>query len=154
VTDIAIIWDNDRFGGDLAIRRGALLTDEGLRTAILISLFSDARARPSDVLPEAGADRRGWWGDGFAETEGEGLGSLLWLLIREKNVPSVVARAREAALASLAWLTDAAIVSALDVTAEAQGFDRLAIGVSLARPDGPQRLQYDFVWNASTGALV
>lgn len=88
---------------------GDLLGDEGLTTAVTVSLFTDRVARPDDPLPAAmpgrEADRRGWWGD-LLELDGRvnPIGSRLWLLNREKELQEVVNRAREYAEESLAWL--------------------------------------------------
>lgn len=149
MTDLAIQWDNDRFGGDLALVQGRLATDDGLRTAMLISLFTDARARGDDPLPQPGTDPRGWWGNGFALHPGRELGSRLWLLEREKLTRDVVARARAYAAEALAWLEEEALVSGMVVETARLGDGTLAIGVIVDRPEGPARQRYDFVWEAS-----
>lgn len=161
MTDIALAWSPDRFAADLLLGAGSLVTDDGLRTAILISLFSDARAPEEAALPEDGADRRGWWGDDFAADgsaaggqNGGGqnaIGSTLWLLRRAKITPATLQRAREAAFAALNWLVRDGIASAVDVEVEAQG-QRLAIAVTLDRPQGPGRQRHDFTWLASVDA--
>lgn len=148
MTDIALIWHPGTSSADIALVRGALAVDEGLRTAILISLFTDARARNDDPLPEEGADPRGWWGNGFAEVDGDQIGSRLWLLAREKVLSNVLERARDYARESLQWLIRDGICTSIDMQVEAQG-NRLAIGVTLARPSGPARQRYDFVWEAT-----
>ena len=56
-----------------------LRAERGLRSAVLISLFTDRRAEPGDV-PE-GEDPRGWWADVLGE-EGDRIGSRLWLIDR------------------------------------------------------------------------
>ena len=104
MTDIALLWDNDAFGADLAIAQGDLATDEGLRTAFIISLFTDARARDDDTLPQQGGDPRGWWGDALAEDDEGPIGSRLWLLEREKKIGSVLIRARDYATEAVQWL--------------------------------------------------
>ena len=63
MTDIALSWDNAAWRADIGLARGDLATDDGLRTAVLISLFTDAPARDDDPLPAPGY-RGGWWGDG------------------------------------------------------------------------------------------
>lgn len=158
MTDIALAWDAGSFSADLALSGGALVRDDGLRTAILISLFTDARAPIGAALPEEGDDLRGWWGDDFAAdasppTSPNAIGSTLWLLHRAKITAAVVQRAREAAYASLSWLLRDGVASAVAVEAEAQG-SRLAIGVTIDRPQGPGRQRWDFTWDASTGELI
>lgn len=153
MSDVALIWDADRFAADIVLDAGQLATDDGMRTAILISLFTDARAPDGAELPEPGADPRGWWGDAFAAEQDGEIGSTLWLLRRAKITPATVEQARQAAMRALAWLVRDGVASAVAVEAEAQG-QRLAIGVSVDRPSGPGRQRWDFTWDASTGDLI
>ena len=46
---------------DIALFAGDLVPDESLRTALLVSLFSDR-----EVPGLFGGERRGWWGDALA----------------------------------------------------------------------------------------
>ena len=155
MTDLALHWDDIALAGDLRLVDGALETDDGLRTAILISLFSDARAGDDDALPEPGADRRGWWGNAFPAVSGDAgnpLGSLLWLLERAKTTQGNLRRAEEAARNALQWLIDDQIASSVAVTVERQTSDameRIAIRIELERPNGPARQRFDIVWEAS-----
>lgn len=149
MTDIALHWSNDSFSGDIAVVNGGLDTDDGLRTAMLISLFTDARALADDPLPDDGADPRGWWGNAFSPVPGRELGSRLWLLEREKLTAATVERARDYAASALAWLKEDGIVSALAVQAARIGNQMIALKVTVDRPEGPSRQVYDFVWGAS-----
>lgn len=157
MTDIALALDLATGSADLVLAGGRLATDDGMRTAILLSLFTDARAPDGAELPEPGADRRGWWGDAFSTdavaSASGAIGSTMWLLRRAKITPDTLQRARQAATSALAWLIADGVASAIDVAVEAQG-DRLAIAISLNRPGGPARQRYDFTWEASTGDLV
>ena len=153
MSDIALLFDPID-GPDIAIDAGGLQLDEGLRTAILISLFSDARAPEGADLPHADADRRGWWGDAFPRDVDAGpadgaIGSLLWLLERGKITPAEIARARDAAYSALRWIVTDRIASAIRVDVEAQERERIALSVQLDRPTGPARQRYDFVFGAS-----
>lgn len=153
MTDLALRWDDASFTGDLALEQGALAADDGLRTAIFLSLFTDARAPDDATLPEQGSDRRGWWGNGFPQASPAGsssqeLGSLLWLLRRAKITSANIALAKDYATAALQWLITDQVASAVHVEVEAQG-NRLSIGVTLDRPNGPARERYDFTWEAS-----
>ena len=77
MSDVALRW-TDR-GLDLVIEDGDLARDEGLATAVLVSLFSDARLEEASLLE--GADVRGWW----AEIAGDRFGSQLWRFERAKT---------------------------------------------------------------------
>jgi len=167
MTDIALAWNPDYSAADMALGGGMLAGDDGMRTAILISLFSDARAPVGADLPEHGDDRRGWWGDAFAAPnqfsgagnarDADALGSALWLLRRAKSLPAVVEQARLAAIAALGWLVRDGVARTVEVTAEAltsAGLrSMLAIGVTIDRPEGPGRQRFDFTWDASTGEV-
>lgn len=149
--DLALVWKDEAFAADLALDGQDLLNEGGLRTAVILSLFTDRRARADDDLPEAGADRRGWWADALAEGEDGPIGSRLWLLEREKQLPSVVARAREYAEEALAWLVRDRIASAVAVEAEitaptSAGGGVLGLAVRIDRPSGAERFRFDYVW--------
>lgn len=151
MTDLALFWDDEALSADVALVGGDLATDAGLRSAMLISIFTDRRARPDDVLPYENADRRGWWGDVAATEVDDEIGSRLWLLSREKRLSPVLDRARDYLIESLAWLLRDGVVGALDVEVEfggqVAGRDRLHFAVYVSRPGGPTRQRFDFVWS-------
>ncbi len=108
------------------VRRGATIDEDGsIRTAVLLSLFTDRRAAPDDELPEGAAgDRRGWWGDALpaagpdgAPAERDRIGSRLWLLARAKQTRETLNRAVTYARESLQWLVDDGHAAAVDVSA-------------------------------------
>lgn len=148
MTDIALIWNNDAWRADIAVVNGDLATDDGLRTAVIMSLFTNAPALPDDALPAPG-DRGGWWGDALAETPGDIIGSRLWLLSREKQLGSVLNRARDYAREALQWLLDGKIAASVDVTATNPQEGVLALNIAITRPTGPGRQVYDFIWEAT-----
>jgi len=117
--------------------------DDGLETAVVISLFTDRRANRGDAVPGDPNDRRGWWGDSFADVAGDRIGSRLWLLSREKQMPSVLARALEYAAEALQWLIDDGIARAVNVTAEVVSQGVLGLGVEIVR-SGKPAAQYRF----------
>lgn len=134
------------FSGDWQLLSPGLAEDDGLETAVIISLFTDRRAEADDVLP-GGDDRRGWWGDALAEVEGDRIGSRLWLLSREKQLPQVVARAREYALEALQWLIEDGVASAVDVSAEIVRQGVLGLSVEIRRAGKPPvRYRFEQFW--------
>ncbi|PTS90234.1 hypothetical protein DBR17_01690 [Sphingomonas sp. HMWF008] len=155
MTDIALLFDTGTNTADIAVQDGGLAMDDGLRTAIVLSLFTDARARPDDVLPQAGVDPRGWWGDFGNADPNDRIGSRLWLLDREKLTEATALRARDYCREALAWLVTDGVVRAVEIeTAIARPSAALLTGgltiaVTLSRPDGPARQRYDFVWAAT-----
>lgn len=94
-----------------------MVSKNPLRRALVISLFTDARAQADDTLPGGpGSDPRGWWGDGLADAQP--LGSRLWLLSREKVIPETLRRVEDYAREALQWLVTDGYFTALEVTAE------------------------------------
>lgn len=134
---------------DLKISGNDLALDDGLETAVIVSLFTDRRARDSDVLPDGHTDRRGWWGDRFARVAGDQIGSRLWLLSREKQLPAVLTRAEEYAREALQWLIDDQIASAISVVASIPRTGMLGLAITIDRPlKDPVDFRYPYAWTA------
>src|SRR5207249_4856663 len=96
MTDIALLWDAETQRADLAMAGRYLAQTDELASAVTISLFTWARAKPDDPLPPQ-SPRMGWWGDSFATVSGDRIGSRLWLFEREKITPTTLTRIQEAA---------------------------------------------------------
>lgn len=141
--DLLVAFDEDLLTGDLLQVGTGLATDEGLRTAIVLSLFTDRRAEADDELPAGETDRRGWWGDELADIEGDRIGSRLWLLSRRKILPATLVEARQMAEESLAWLVEDGIAARIEVEVTHLPPTTLAIAVSIVRPIG-DRVDFSF----------
>ncbi|EML5157540.1 phage GP46 family protein [Morganella morganii] len=131
ICDIALKWQINN--ADIAVENADIVLDNSVGTLVIISLFTDRRALDSDVLPDGGNDRRGWWGDSYQKRP---IGSRLWLLSREKQMSVVLRLAKFYAEEALEWMTEdghirSAVVSA---TSPADGF--LLLNVQLTLPDG------------------
>lgn len=171
MSDLQTMFDGETFASDLIADATDLATDEGLATAVVISLFTDARARPDDVLPDemrslgdpaptgrpgsAGAltrDARGWWGDMVPPPQASDdgarhrTGSRLWLLSREKQTQEVLRRAEEYARESLQWLIEDGVARAVGVQAFIPQTGWLGLIVTVDRVAGRQRFEH--VWSA------
>lgn len=138
------------FSGDLTVSGPSLETDDGLETAVVISLFTDRRAKDGDPLPDGVLNRRGWWGDSFPSVVGDQIGSRLWMLAREKQLPSVVARAREYALESLKWLIEDGIAREVKVVAEVVRTGVLGLDIEIVRSNQPvAKFRFDSFWKGA-----
>lgn len=154
--DIRIAWDTTLMEGDFnfLVDSQDLESDEGLETAVIISLFSDRRARADDILPDPNSqNRRGWWGDLISpDVEGDQIGSRLWLLNREKTLESVLVKAKEYAEEALQWLIDDGVAAEVVVVAEREkivGSDRLGISIKIRRVDGnAEAFNFGAQWTA------
>ncbi|MCP4448270.1 MAG: hypothetical protein GY811_23465 [Myxococcales bacterium] len=129
--DLYLKWGNG--SADLVLLDDDLEADDGLRTAILLSLFTDRRADQGDELPGGEDDRRGWWGDEFLQNENDRMGSKLWMLERSTITENLVPSVERHALQALEWLIDDGVASSVDVLAEVDG-DRVSYLVSIGRP--------------------
>jgi len=127
--------------GDLALSCCDLAKEDGLRTAVTISLFTDRRADANE-LPEGESDPRGWWGDGLAD-EGEGpIGSKLWLIAREKQTETVRQRAEEYAREALVWLVEDGHAEAVSISAS--WLERGVLGLAVEVHVSDDSLTFDF----------
>lgn len=143
MSDIALLWDIA--GADFGIEENDYVLDEGLESAVFLSLFTDRRAEAGDVLPEGETDRRGWWGD----TNDDKIGSRLWLLSRSKQTTDTLTRAQEYATEALQWMLDDRVSDQIDVTTEYVRPGMMGIAVTISRPKlDPVQYRYNYTWAA------
>ena len=157
MTDIRALYNPGIMAADLALEGSLLAQDDGLETAVILSWFTDRRANRDDVLPDDGGSRRGWWGDlappivDGAPVLDDRIGSRLWLLAREKQVPEVLTRAQDYAEEALAWLIDDGIAEAVRVTTSIGRPGILTLAVSIERPaGGGVDFKFDQAWLAQS----
>lgn len=138
--DITTFWVPAEGRGDWAVRGPDLAAGRDLETAVLISLFTDRRAEPDDVIPDGSGDPRGWWGD-------PDLGSRLWLLERAKQTEDTRQRAQDYAQEALEWLVEDGVADEVTVVAEWQARGFLGLRVTIVEPDGREGvLNYQWAW--------
>lgn len=132
-------------GMDLQLAENDLMQDGSLLTAVVISLFTDRQAEPGDELPAGGSDRKGWWADATLPGGKDKIGSRLWLLKREKRLPSVLARIQDYAEEALAWLVTDGHAKAIAVAATAPARGMWFLDVRITRREGEESylLKYD-----------
>lgn len=145
MSDVRTVWRD--LGGDWLVQGPSLAEDDGLETAVVISLFTDRLA--ADAPADAGS-RRGWWGDAYGEVDGDLIGSRLWLLAREKQLPQVLARAELYAREALQWLVDDGVASSVDVRAELVRSGVLGLAVTITRSAQPiVRYRFESFWKGA-----
>lgn len=125
----------------------SLFSDDDLARAVIISLFSWSRAHDDD---EVEGRRMGFWGDTYGET-GEVTGSRLWLLRRQKILPTTVERCRQYAQEALAWMVDDGVAESVSVKAERGALDRVDLVVDVVRGSDVRRLRFADVWSLMDG---
>jgi phage gp46-like protein len=144
-----LLLDPQEFATDLAIASNDLVTDEGLETAIILSLFTDRRAAEEDVMPFGETDRRGWFGDAAPVVDGDKIGSRLWMLTREKQTNETLARAKQYCTEALAWLVEDLVASSVDVTVTYIDVGVMAIAIVVNKPAvDPVRFKWNYTWAA------
>lgn len=149
MTDIALEFSDYR-GGDIVLAGQDLARDDGLESAVLVSLFTDRRATPEQFRPgDQEADLRGWWGDFNPPSPNDKTGSLLWLLRREKQTGETLARARQYAEQALEWMLEDKVARRVTVAVEYGPPGFMYIEIDIERP-GTSRLsyRYDYEWAA------
>ncbi|MCV9382450.1 phage GP46 family protein [Aeromonas hydrophila] len=147
----AITWNNETGRGDIDITSAGLRQDDGLATLVLQILFTDARADPSDVLPDGTKDRRGWIGDTFAD---EPWGSKLWLLDRSKLTTDVRNKAVTYAQTALERHLKPDYAKQVVVTGAIPQLQMLQLDIAITRPDGSaMTLSIKQRWEAQANAL-
>ena len=147
--DVALFWDLSRSEADFAIVDDDLASEEGLQTAVLLSFAIDRRAEDSDILPTDDGDRRGWWGDEFAENQDDKIGSRRWLLARTKLTPAILPTFEQYDRESLQWLLDDLVAESIDLEYEIVG-KRLNTVITVNRGDGTSS-KFDHVWEGELG---
>lgn len=145
MSDVKLIADGQDF--NLSFKLGDFESDDGLETAILVSLFSDRRVR-YDELIEGESDRKGWYGDVATDQTGDQIGSKLWLLDRGKASEETRKLSEEYASEALQWLLDDGVAETVDVTAVLVPRDRINLTIVITRPKERDKYfyRYQLIW--------
>lgn len=158
--DARFIFDAQDGHADVAIVNRDLSRDDGLETAITVSLFSNKRAEEDDELPDADGTREGWFGDALL-TNGDTIGSKLWLLSRSKFNDDLLNDAQQFSLEALQWMIDDGVAGEINVTVErvmVNAFVDIAgvtkvdqsamkITVEIVRPDNGESVFFPYFYN-------
>lgn len=127
------------------IEDGDLAADDGLETAMLISLFSDQRVTDEE-LPPGIEFKRGWWGDGVPAIVGDQIGSKIWTLDRAKTTDATLVAIETFAREALAWMLEDGAASSIEATAEYDTIGRINLALTISRPTGDQS-RFDVLWD-------
>jgi phage gp46-like protein len=147
MSDIGLTWDPVTGRADMVLEGDDLQSDDGLETAVMLSLFTDRRAADGDVTEDP--DKRGWWGDARPVVDGDRWGSRLWLLGRAKETQEVLRQAKDFAAEALQWLTADKVATKIDVESGIIEKGVLGLGIKVYRPNGDvASFQYRYNWAA------
>ncbi|PCJ13796.1 MAG: hypothetical protein COB04_16035 [Gammaproteobacteria bacterium] len=145
MTDFALKYQDGVI--DFILVNGDLGMDDGLESAVLLSLLCDARVSVEE-LPHSEDDPGGFWGDFASEVEGDSTGSKLRLLRREKLTNETATRAKKYCEEALQWLIDDKIASDVAVTTEIINSNLLLIAIEIKRPSGRIYYKFDYIWQS------
>lgn len=141
--DIALIIGNDTI--QTVLENGDLVADEGIETAVLISLFTDHRVTESELPPDT-TDKKGWWGDMFPQVNNDQIGSKLWTLSRSKVTEQTLAAVETFAIDALQWMIEDGVATNIEATAEMDDLRRIGLSVTIKRPAGNQN-RFNLIWD-------
>lgn len=137
---------------DGGLDSGGFVARAGLATAVILSLFTDARA-PEGWRPEE-RDRRGWWGDALSPAGTEPFGSWLWTVVENGVATAETALLAEAEAArALAWLVRDGVAARVATAATAHPAERrLTLSVEIFARSGERRFarEFDLLWQQVT----
>lgn len=145
MNDIGLYYDTEKDLFDLQIENGDLKFDSGLETAVIVSLFSDARVS-DEQLPQGATFKRGWFGSKLSNIDQDNIGSRLWTLEREKVLPEVLRKYEDYCREALKWLIEDGIASSIKVQASFNASKQLLGVISIEEPAGATS-RFQFLWD-------
>lgn len=145
--DIALHFNNTVKEFDISIAGGDLASCDSLETAVIVSLFTWARADINEVEPNA--TRFGWWGDKVDEDSPDSTGSKLYLLKRCKITDKTISQAEEYIRDALKWMIDDGVASQISIKIERNQNDknRLDAVVKIIRGETSNTLKFNDLWS-------
>jgi len=149
--DILLQFEKDFLEGDIEYLNGDLVREPGLKTAVMISLFTDRRAGANDVLDNPN-DKRGWWGDLIPDS-GDRIGSKLWQHERSKVTQETILGVKKAIEECLKWMVEDRVAKKIEVTVEKfgdVGNYRLGATIKIYKSiNGEEEIKFDDLWEAT-----
>lgn len=130
---------------DIAIdpETGDLALTDAMDTALIVSIFSDARATAAEVQ-QAGR-RRGWIGDVSSDVPERIFGSKLWLLEQSPLTSVTESQARDYVAQSLAWLVEDGAATDVSVDSNVSG-GNIDLAIDITAVDGVTSSLFFNLW--------
>lgn len=147
MSDIALEFNKTTKEYDASILDGDFKRCDDLESAVIISLFTWARASADEVSENA--PRYGWFGDKVDPDSSDTIGSKLYLLKREKITAQSIMRAEEYIEQALAWMIEDSVASDVSATVErnANDVNRLDAVVVITRGDRARTMKFNDLWS-------
>ena len=125
---------NSEDGGEIIFERGQPEMDEGLETAVYLSMFSSP----------------GWWGNAISEKAAQ-LGSDLESIQSRTLSNQTRLDAEEYARQALAWMVSEGVAKSVTVAGSIPRADILGLVVTIEQPNGTVvTLRYQVNWSAQS----
>lgn len=131
MSDIGLFLVNNCW--DLKVENGDFVGDEGLETAVSISLFTERRVS-DEQLPDQETNKKGWWGDMFPDVDQDQIGSRLWTLERAKRTTETLRLYEDYSREALQWLIEDGVADSVEVSAEYDSNGQLIGTIVIAKP--------------------
>lgn len=147
MSDIAIEYKSQIKEYDISILNGDLKECDDLDSAVIISLFTWARAAAGEV--DENAPRFGWFGDKIDADSTDSTGSKLYLLKRKKITNQTIMDAREYIEQALQWMIEDGVATEIkaEVERNASDVNRVDALVQIVRGDRSRTMKFNDLWS-------
>lgn len=147
MSDIAIEYKSQIKEYDISILNGDLKECDDLDSAVIISLFTWARASAGEV--DENAPRFGWFGDKIDADNTDSTGSKLYLLKRKKITNQTIMDAREYIEQALQWMIEDGVATEINAEVERNTSDvnRADALVQIVRGDRSRTMKFNDLWS-------
>ena len=147
MSDIAIEYKSQIKEYDISILNGDLKECDDLDSAVIISLFTWARAAAGEV--DENAPRFGWFGDKIDADNTDSTGSKLYLLKRKKITNQTIMDAREYIEQALQWMIEDGVATEIkaEVERNASDVNRADALVQIVRGDRSRTMKFNDLWS-------
>lgn len=147
MSDIAIEYKSQIKEYDISILNGDLKECDDLDSAVIISLFTWARAAAGEV--DENAPRFGWFGDKIDADSADSTGSKLYLLKRKKITNQTIMDAREYIEQALQWMIEDGVATEISAEVERNTSDvnRADALVQIVRGDRSRTMKFNDLWS-------
>jgi phage gp46-like protein len=141
MTDIALAWNPSTQTADWQIINGDISVGQDLQSAVIISLFTDARAPQS----YAGTNLRGSWIDSYSPTP---WGSRLWTLARAaiSDRQALLNAAQDYCNEALAWMITDGVAASVSAAASWISSSMINLQIVITMPMVAQPFVFNFSW--------
>jgi phage gp46-like protein len=145
MTDVSLNFNNNFYEYDIGINKGDLQLGNDLETAVIISLFTWARAKVEEI--DEDSPLYGWWGDKIDEDSTDNTGSKLYLLKRKKITSETIYLAKEYIEQALQWMITDNVATEISVTVERNGQNRVDALVVIIKGERTKTMKFNDLWS-------